>query len=239
MSSLASGRGYNNLLISLKQFRRRITYSEKFMIWVSGMVWLLYKLYLRTLKIRFYEHPDIKKLHPDKRLYGFWHGRQFLLIPVFGYTRSVIMVDISWAGEILSYILKRFGFSVARGSSKRKSVQALLTMKKKMEEGCPGAIALDGPTGPFQKAKPGLLFLAAKMNLPVVPLTVSCSRGWVLKSTWDRYIVPRPFTRCMITMGKPLYVQKRDVERGTDRLDGIINGWVDWTDRLVGWVSDS
>jgi lysophospholipid acyltransferase (LPLAT)-like uncharacterized protein len=189
----------------LKRLRRRITYSEWFTDLAAGLATLVIVLYAKTLRIQWYHHPDFLKLNVNKLIYGFWHGRQFLLVPSFGRWHVVLMTDVSWAGDVQSKILSRLGYILVRGSSKRKGAQALLHMKRAIEGGFPGGIALDGPRGPIYESKPGILFLARKMGYPVIPLSTSADRCWILKSTWCRYLLPKPFSRCCIAIGKPIW----------------------------------
>lgn len=216
-----------NILFQLKKLRRQITYSEAFIDFLAFLVFLIINLYTKTLKIRYYFHPDFLKLDRTKVCYGFWHGRQFLLVPSFGRWNVALMSDLSWAGEIQTRILRRFGYEVVRGSSKRKGAEALLNIKKTMNEGCSGAFALDGPRGPIYKAKPGILFLAKKLGFPIIPLTSSADRAWVFKRTWCQYLLPKPFSRCYVAMGRPLWEAGMTLEA----LNHVLIEWtaeIDW-----------
>ncbi|MBN2340882.1 MAG: DUF374 domain-containing protein [Deltaproteobacteria bacterium] len=215
---------------SLKTFRRRITYSESFYQFASGLAMLLIRAYLPLLRIRKYFHPEFQKLDRNRVFYGFWHGRLLLLVPAFGPWHVTIMTDLSWAGELLARILTRFGYHVVRGSSKRGGFQGVIHMKKKVETGVSGALALDGPRGPYRESKPGVLFLSQKMDYPIVPLAFGADRYWTL-NTWDRVVVPKPFARCFVGIGKP--VTSDQIRQGFDvrKLDTLINDWTEMCDR--------
>ena len=222
----------------LKQVRRKITYSDSFIGLLASLTVFIIILYVKTLRIRTFFHPDFLKLDPTKVIFGFWHGRQFLLIPSFGDWNISIMTDISWAGDIQTKILKRFGYAVVRGSSKRKGVRALLYMKRAMEDGSAAVFALDGPSGPIYESKPGILFLAEKMGYPVVPVTTTADRAWILKQTWCRYLLPKPFSRCYVAIGKPLYCTTPKNGLTTKELDRIMLEWMAEGDMRVGRPSD-
>ena len=222
---------------ALKKIRRRITYSDGFINFLASLSVLIIICYTKTLKIQYYFHPDFLKLDRTKVFYGFWHGRQFLLVPSFGNWHISIMSDLSWAGEIQTRILSRFGYVVVRGSSKRKGVQALLSMKKAIEKGAAGGFALDGPSGPIYKAKPGIIFLAQKMGYPIIPLAASANRAWILKKTWCRYLLPKPFAMCYVAMGKPIWVAEKDTRLTSEELDRILIDWTARIDKKVGRIS--
>jgi lysophospholipid acyltransferase (LPLAT)-like uncharacterized protein len=127
--------------------------------------------------------------------------------------------------------LAAFGYAVVRGSSKHHGIRALLEMKKKLEEGKSGAFALDGPSGPIYKSKPGMLFLAKKMRIPVVPLISSANRAWIIKTTWCRYLLPKPFSKCVCVLGKPV----DDVDSLDEaKLDALMMRFMKEADESVG-----
>jgi lysophospholipid acyltransferase (LPLAT)-like uncharacterized protein len=215
----------------LKQLRRRITYSAGFVQFTAFLAYTFIYLYFRTLKVRYYFHPEFLKLDRNKVFFGFWHGRQFLLIPGFGYWNITLIADVSWAGEIQTCILKRFGYTVVRGSSKRKGVQALLHVKREAENGHAAAFALDGPSGPIYQAKPGILFLAKKMQYPIIPVATSAKNGWIVKNTWCRYLFPKPFSKCRVAMGKPIWIDEEDEEALVRNLNQTMIRWTKCIDR--------
>jgi len=212
----------------LKQFRRRITYSDRFISVLSGILLAFIILYYKTLKVRIVLHPEMRKLDRKRLCYGFWHGRQFLLIPGCAGWPTALMTDISWAGAIQTKILDRMGYRVVRGSSKRKGAQALIALKKVMLEGYSPALALDGPRGPVYRSKPGLAFLAQKFDYPVIPVTTASDKYWILKRTWCQYMLPKPFSRCLIVMGQPIQAERGIVDCETiDRILILLTGKTD------------
>lgn len=230
---------FDAVAFHLKKMRRRITYSERFINLIAVLAVFFFFFYFRLLRVRYYFHPEFLNLERSKVIYGFWHGRQFLLIPNFSHFNAVVMSDVSWAGEIQSKILNRLGYMVVRGSSKRKGTQALIQMKKIIQEGCPGAFALDGPSGPIYQSKPGILFLAQKLGYPIVPVATSANRVWTLKKTWCRYMLPKPFARCYIAMGKPIDTENMNSQITTKELDRILVEWTRRVDQKVGRLSET
>ena len=225
---------WGNLRFSLKRLRRKITYSSAVTGFLAFLAAGIIFIYNKTLKIQFSVHPELLKLDRTKVCYGFWHGRQFILVPNFSDWNASFMTDVSWAGEIQTKIAKKFGYVPVRGSSKRKGVQALLSMKRAMEQGCCGVFALDGPRGPIHKSQPGVLFLAQKMGYPIVPVATSADRAWVLKNTWCHYLLPKPFSHCYIALGKPLGESTISGKLESSELDRIMAAWTAEADRKMG-----
>jgi len=93
---------------------------------------------------------------------------------------------------------------------------------------------MDGPSGPVHQSKPGILFLAQKLGYPIVPVAASADRAWVFVNTWCRYFLPKPFSRCTIGFGKPLWEATEVGSLTPAKLDRILVDWTNRADRKVG-----
>lgn len=194
------------------------------------IAWLLITLWSRTLRVRFVDRQIPQRLLDAGKniIYAFWHGRQFLLFHTHRGTGIVIPASESRDGEIQAGILARFGFGVVRGSSKRKGERALLGLVDALRTGKSIALAVDGPRGPVYEVKQGVAYLAGKLGKPIVPVVMSARRSWTLTRTWDQYLLPQPFSRCVIRYGEPIVVQgtaeeeleskRRELETALNRL---------------------
>jgi lysophospholipid acyltransferase (LPLAT)-like uncharacterized protein len=162
----------------------------------------------------------------DNFIYAFWHGRQFLLFHSHKNAGVVINASESRDGEIQAGIIKRFGFEVVRGSSKRKGERALLGLVDGLRKGKSVAIAVDGPRGPIYEAKPGATYIAGKLNKPIIPVIASAKRRWILKRIWDHYLLPVPFTKGVIVYGDPIVVHdtsEDELNRKNKELESALN----------------
>ena len=133
----------------------------------------------------------------------FWHARLFL--PIFGYRgRGVhILVSSHGDGEIIASVMRKFGQSLVRGSSSKGGKEALKEMMRLAKENRDILITPDGPRGPAEVVKAGVARLACLTGRPVMPIASSCSRGKRMAS-WDRFLLPYPFSRGVIVWGEPL-----------------------------------
>ncbi len=175
---------------------------------LSTIGWLVLSLWSRVIRIRFVNRdvPDRIVASGKNVIYAFWHGRQFLLFGCYQGTGVVIPASESRDGDIQASILKRFGFEVVRGSSKRKGDRALLGLVDALRNGKNIALAVDGPRGPRYEAKQGVLYLAGKLDKPIVPVVTSAERYWILEKIWDKYLLPKPFTKGVVMYGEPVLV---------------------------------
>jgi lysophospholipid acyltransferase (LPLAT)-like uncharacterized protein len=138
-------------------------------------------------------------------IYALWHNRVFLATHFLRHRRIVVMTSQSFDGEYIARFIKRFGFGTARGSSTRGATSAFVQMVRLMRAGCPTAFTVDGPKGPRYIAKMGPVRLARKTGQPILPFTITARRYWEVKS-WDRFQVPLPFTRALISFASPIHV---------------------------------
>lgn len=115
------------------------------------------------------------------------------------------MISRSFDGEYSARFAKRLGYRPVRGSSSRGAVGALMGMRRELEEGHPAVFTIDGPRGPRYVAKPGPVMLAKKSGEPISCFYIAIERAWILDS-WDRMIIPKPFSRACAYFSGPMAV---------------------------------
>ncbi len=171
--------------------------------------WLLISLWSRSVRTTFVNRDIPERLRSEGKnfIYAFWHGRQFLLFHNHRDLDIVIPASESRDGEIQAGIIRRFGYAVVRGSSKRKGVKALLGLVDGLRQGLHPALAVDGPRGPIYEVKEGITYLAGKLDKVIIPVSTSAKRSWVLEKIWDKYLLPVPFTKGVVVYGQPIRVQ--------------------------------
>lgn len=151
--------------------------------------------------------PELREIHVARRMIAAaWHSRILLLGHLYRGWDGVALVSRSEDGEIIARMLQRQGQETVRGSTSRGGARALARMVMKLRERNRVAVIIpDGPRGPRFRVQPGIIALAAKTGYPIVPMTYSARRMKVFNS-WDRFILPAPFTRCRVVYGRPLRV---------------------------------
>lgn len=177
---------------------------------------LAVRAWMGTLRFRYYAlQPGIDPRRvgiPGRYAFTFWH--EYILLPLSLYGRRDIHVLISQHadGELIASIAEHLGFSTVRGSSTRGGIEAVRQLLR-LGPNRDVAVTPDGPRGPRRQVQPGLVYLAARTGLPVVPLGIGFDRPWRAGS-WDRFALPRPFARGVVVTGVPVYVP-----RGAERID--------------------
>ena len=141
-----------------------------------------------------------------------WHGRIFYL---FYYLRNrpdyYLLISPSADGDLLAKLARLMGYSVIRGSTFKKAVPAARSLIRILRGGKRIIIIADGSRGPCCVAQPGSIQLAGITKLPLFPMTFSAKNKLTL-NTWDKFILPLPFTRCSINFGTPINLASRASE---------------------------
>jgi lysophospholipid acyltransferase (LPLAT)-like uncharacterized protein len=138
---------------------------------------------------------------------AFWHGRLLMMPTGYRWKRVSILISLHRDGELISRTAKYFGFRSIRGSTTRGGFSAMREMLKASQEGYDIAITPDGPRGPRYRVQNGIIELARRTGMPIIPLTFSASRKKVFQS-WDRFLLPYPFSRGVFISGEPLFVPR-------------------------------
>jgi len=174
----------------------------------AGM--LTVRLISSTYRIRMV-NPEIEKAVLRNRqvpIYASWHQRFFPGITFFATRKPIsIMISQSSDGELISRIVTVLGWYPVRGSSSKGGRQALREIQQRSREGYKVGHIVDGPRGPHGVVKPGLLLIAQASEMPIVPVIISSEKKWVFNS-WDRFMVPKPFSRVIIRFGDAIHIPK-------------------------------
>jgi lysophospholipid acyltransferase (LPLAT)-like uncharacterized protein len=159
-----------------------------------------------TLRIRRDERPVIPLWRAGMpAIYVVWHARILLLPHLYGRRRARVLASHSRDGELVTRFVTRFGLEAVRGSSSRGGASALWLLLRSLRDGRDVVVVPDGPRGPREMIKPGVVALARLSGAPIVPVALGASAEWRLGS-WDEFRIPRPFARCLVRFGDPIRV---------------------------------
>lgn len=174
---------------------------------------LFLTMMMATVRVRWYGIEKLEDLHRKgiPIIYALWHQR--MLIFLFTHKRQRVhnMVSAHRDGEIITRIMHRFGQRTVRGSTNRGGKEALHELADFAQKGFDTAITPDGPRGPLHKLHPGVVLLAQRTGLPLIPGAYGAHPCWQFK-TWDRFILPKPFCKIAIRVGNPIWIPPRFTE---------------------------
>ncbi len=179
-------------------------------------------------KVAYYDR-SIDPVFPEcsgKKIYIFWH--EYILFPLYlrGHCNMAMLLSRHRDAEILSYAAYYLGFEFVRGSTNRGGVAAvreMLEISRRMNL----TITPDGPRGPRRKMAPGSIYLASKLGLPLVVMGCGYDRPWRVRSAWDQFAIPRPFSRARaIPSGEifiPAGLDRKGIEYFRQKIENLLN----------------
>jgi lysophospholipid acyltransferase (LPLAT)-like uncharacterized protein len=153
---------------------------------------------------------------------AFWHGR-LLMMPLAWHQLAPFHMLISAHpdGRIIAGAMTYFGIETIAGSTRRGGSAAFRTMLKRLKDGGCVGITPDGPHGPAMNASLGIVNIARRARVPILPLTYATSRRRVL-ATWDRFHFALPFGRGVYLWGEPIEIAADLDEAGVEHARRLV-----------------
>ena len=153
---------------------------------------------------------------PPPGVYAFWHRCLLAGAWRFRNYNLNILISRSFDGELIARTVERLGFVAIRGSSSRDAMTGLRNLHRAYLSGHLCAITADGPRGPAMVAKPGVTQLAQLAGTTVSAFYVHPEHAWQLRS-WDRFLIPKPFSRVLVTWSARVPADPAAVQTALDR----------------------
>lgn len=166
-------------------------------------------------------------------LFALWHGR--MLLPIWTHRRQSVatMASKSKDGEIIARWLSANGYVPVRGSTNKGGARGIVSLGRLVREGHAAALTVDGPKGPPRVVQEGIATLARRTGAWILPITSSATLPRFLKS-WDRYLVPKPFSRNFVVYGEPFRLGSETNAAACARIGAAIDAATEEADRLAG-----
>lgn len=177
-----------------------------------------------------YFDPRVDPVHPNFRgrfVYAGWHEYMLMPIALRGSRDMLALASEHGDGEIIAQTMRHLNWNVARGSSSRGAAAVLLRLLR--DDHRHPNLTPDGPRGPRRTFSQGALFLASKLELPLVCVGYGYDRPWRMRS-WDQFAIPKPFSRGRAVFGPPLRLPFR-LERNQ------IDDYRNWFGSLLNWLT--
>jgi lysophospholipid acyltransferase (LPLAT)-like uncharacterized protein len=200
------------------------------------------KIWFGTCRIRILNEDLYKEFFlGDRQFIGVsWHRSSIFGCYYYGPFHPLVMFSPSRDGEYLTTFAQKCGIIPVRASSKKGGEKGLIHMIRALKAGnrmC--ATNVDGPQGPRFKAKRGFLLLAKKTGVPLLPYMWSARNPITLEKSWDRTMIPRPFSQVVVTYGPPLYIPEDcndlEMEAFQQELEKRINTIMIEVDQACGY----
>jgi lysophospholipid acyltransferase (LPLAT)-like uncharacterized protein len=177
-------------------------------------------------------HPEHIE-NPPQYIVVFWHAHLLLMLHSRFRRPIVVMSSQHRDAEYIVRVYERYGVECVRGSSTRGGTQALRGFIQKAKNGRNLVFTPDGPKGPARIVKEGVIAAARMTGLPLVPVAFAAKKKKLLGS-WDRMVIPYPFSKALYLYGEPLVVPRDgDAEEWRVKLENTLNALAEEAERMV------
>jgi lysophospholipid acyltransferase (LPLAT)-like uncharacterized protein len=172
---------------------------------VSFLIWGLGSLLGKTWRYTLESNAPINPFKErDKAvIYCFWHSHILPISYIFRGIGITAVVSASKDGDRATAVAQRWRHDTIRGSSSRGQIGVIRQCIRVLAGKRSIAIIPDGPRGPRETVKPGAAMIALMTHAPVYPVFALPQKAWRLDS-WDRFMIPKPFTKISFRIGEPL-----------------------------------
>lgn len=192
------------------------TFSKFIHLLIQQIIWIVIKLLIKSYRFEF-RNDKFKKeaieLSPHKTfVFAVWHEQVLAVMSGQAWTKPYLaLASKSKDGDYAAFIAKKLGFTPVRGSSRGRrgdnkgGKEALQEYIHGLRMGLSGGITVDGPKGPRHECKPGVAYISQQTGSPILPIVGVASNYWEFNS-WDKFKIPKPFSKIIIAYGKPILV---------------------------------
>ncbi len=174
---------------------------------VPLMVAWLMRVWFRSCRVTMHNQENCFKAdEKDKTgIASFWHYSIIYILYHMRKYSATAMVSASRDGDYLARLAEELDFDTVRGSRNNKGVEGLKAMFRAIRKGNNAAIVADGSQGPARVVQAGSILLASRTGAPIIPMVFAASNYFTINS-WDRTIIPKPFSRIDFYYGKPIFI---------------------------------
>ncbi|MDR0449238.1 MAG: lysophospholipid acyltransferase family protein [Rickettsiales bacterium] len=172
---------------------------------VSGLIWAVYS----SCRVSITNKKTLWSFKKKPVIFAFWHGRSMMLSPLVrkGRFDGYAIASTHRDGRLMAKIQRIFGLKTIWGTSKRNGISVLRQGLKVLKRGSMICMTPDGPKGPRMRLRDGIFYFAKITGAPILPVCYSSSRPKILRN-WDKYMIPKPFSRVKIEVGVPVYIPR-------------------------------
>lgn len=177
---------------------------------------------IRSYRYEAYNDSFINSNKNRPPVFALFHSVQMLVASYKTPFKTNILVSLSKDGDIAAEALKALGFGIVRGSSSKRGREGLKELISLVNSGESAVITVDGPRGPYEEVKGGIIRLSQLCGVPVVCVSAASRPMYRLTKSWDNFILAPPFSKVYIYFSDPIYIEKDLNKDGFERYKHII-----------------
>jgi len=185
--------------------------KNRLLIWlVPRLIKIIFLFLVNSIRWKTLGKPFSSE-DPQRYVHAFWHARMLMVPRISRHVwHGYMLISSHRDGGFIADTMHLLDIETVRGSTTRGGARAMLSMLRAVrDENRHLGITPDGPKGPREVVQKGTVQLAMKAGLPIVPVCYATKRHWRINS-WDKFYIPKPFTRGVFVMGEAIVIAKGD-----------------------------
>ncbi|MET0261945.1 MAG: DUF374 domain-containing protein [Rariglobus sp.] len=173
------------------------------------LVLIVYRTWSATWRITIVETPAFRASRASglPQVFAHWHRDELAVLPQAGAYHIATMTSKSKDGQLIDFVVRKFGGLTAKGSSSSGGSGALRELIKLVALGASASFAVDGPRGPIFKSKPGVFELRRLTGGVIIPVGIASQGRFIFKRSWNRARLPKLFSRVVVVFAEPFLIQ--------------------------------
>lgn len=189
--------------------------GEKQLNFLANAIYIIFRIQELYTRIYNYKNPEVKPC-----VYALWHAHQCCLHGIKDKSNLNILISRSIDGEIIARTVQKWGFRVVRGSKGKKgAIEATMKLVDRLKNGECAAIMVDGPSGPAQVVKEGVVKIAKMSGAPIVPVYwYSPDFSFLKLPSWDGFRYPLLYARLLNVYGEPIHVNADNTDEQDEEI---------------------
>ena len=195
---------------------------------LSSIVHVVSSFIRMTLRVKVIGWKEAEEASKHGGVFVVWHGDALIAAHVLSWKKFTALTSLSRDGDVQARVLEKLGYDIVRGSTGRGGARAAVELVNRLKDGISISFTPDGPRGPRRVLQNGVVYFAKKSQKPICAIVMRYSNCWNI-GTWDRYAIPKPFSKVECEFLPPIYVSS------TDNLDAVA---ADLTEKMVAAAPD-
>jgi len=177
-----------------------------------------------TVEVRGGEYYEDTLAREGHGILAFWHETLGMAAAHYRNKNYHTLTSYSFDGEMAARVISWFNEEAVRGSSSRGGSEGLRQLELAIRQVPCIGITLDGPRGPRRESKAGAAVLAARTGCTILPNAFAAEPCWRLRKSWDKFIVPKPFSRIVCAYGEPIPAPDTQDEDAVEAVRQVLEG---------------
>lgn len=176
---------------------------------LSSIVHVVSSFIRMTLRVKLIGMEEAEQASKNGGVFVVWHGDALIPAHILSWRKFTALTSWSRDGDVQARILEKLGYDIVRGSTGRGGARAAVELVNRLKDGVSISFTPDGPRGPRRVIQNGVVYFAKKSQKPICAIVMRYSNCWNI-GTWDRYAIPKPFSKVECEFLPPIYVSQDD-----------------------------